>query len=334
MATRFVERFNSLGEIESLPSAAGIGVVDGVPYVNTGGGAAVLSADVSKGKRYYVAPQDANADDVSNSGRSWSEPFASMSPLEDVLTHGDTVFLAGVLKQNWTSPPAVQDVTIVGVANTPRQATSGGVPGGGGATWMNPGTVASPLLHLGNTSTTKDVQAWRLVNIFFGQAGAAACVKLSRKITGADPSHASFIGCKFSGADDGIQNVEGSFILVDDCEFFNFTTAGKGGIQSIAGDGVALPLQCIIRNSKFWNNVRHIKGAFSSAEIINNLFSWKGSSLTTTVQIDLSGGKNNNVMLNRFTLAESAGTGTMFQGGTDDSWFNYYAEGAVAGVPI
>ncbi len=280
---------------------------------------------------YFVDPQHGSD---ANPGTA-ALPFASMSPLNALLQPGMTVGLKGVLFQNWLAP-AVNDITVVGWdSNQPRQATSDGVPNGGGATWMNPATVASPLVTLGESSTTLECQAWRFINIFFSNAGDAPCVKLHRKLTGADPSHASFYGCKFTGADSGIQSVEASFVNVVDCEFFNFAGAGDNAIESIAGDGVALPLQWVVKGNRFWNNQGHLVAPLSSGVVTGNFFGWKGASITTTVQVHLDGGgKNNIVMGNNFQITEAAGTATMFGGGTDDGWFNNYGDGAVAGVPV
>src|SRR5204862_4233108 len=92
-----------------------------------------------KGHSWYVDPQNGND---SATGKSWRKAFASMSPLDTRLTHGDTIYLSGVLRQNWTAPNK-NDVSLIGVANQPRQATSSGTPNGGGATWMS---LASPAV--------------------------------------------------------------------------------------------------------------------------------------------------------------------------------------------
>lgn len=266
---------------------------------------------------YFVDPQHGSD---ANPGTA-ALPFASMSPLNALLRPGMTVGLKGVLFQNWLAP-AVNDITIVGWdSNQPRQATSDGVPNGGGATWMNPATVASPLITLGESSTTLECQAWRFINIFFSNAGDAPCVKLHRKLTGADPSHASFYGCKFTGADSGIQSVEAAMVNIVNCEFFNFAGAGDTAIESIAGDGVALPLQWVIQGCRFWNNVNHIVGAFSSAAIFNNLFGWIGSTITTTIIYDATGGKNNAIWNNKVQVAsDAAGITAAVVLGTNDSW--------------
>lgn len=288
---------------------------------------------LTTGVVYYVDPQNGSDTSIANDGLSWLTAKASMAALDDLLDHGDIICLRGVLEENWTTAPALNDITIIGCANTPRRATTDGEPNGGGATWLRE-AGNNPLVHLGNASTTLECQGWSFHNIFFANDGSAACVKLERKLTGADPSHASFYNCKFTGAGNGIESVEASFLTVHDCEFFNFTTAAKGGIQSITGEGVALPLQWDVRRNKFWNNVRHLTGALSSAVITDNDFGWKGSSITTTIQVDLTGGKNNSVMLNRFAVAHNAtGSGAMFEGGTDDAWLNYYSGGLTTAVP-
>ncbi len=265
---------------------------------------------------------------------SYNNAYATMAGVASALRPGLVIGLQGVLFENYVAP-AINDITIVGVANQPRQATDSGVANGGGATWLNPGTVASALVDIGNYTQDKPSQAWRFQNIFFNNAGDAPCVTLRRKLTGADSSHASFYGCRMSGADSGIHSIEASFVTVVGCDFYNFTGSTDCAIESVAGDGVALPLQWTIDGNRFFNNYAHIVAPLSSGTVTNNIFGWKGSSVTSTVQVHLDGGgKNNVVMKNMFQMAESTGTATMFGGGTDDGWFNNYADGAVSGVPI
>jgi len=67
-----------------------------------------------------------------------------------------------------------------------------------------------------------------------------------------------------------------------------------------------LPLQWIIRNSNFWNNVNHIVSPFSSANIYGNNFGFIGSSITTTKIYDATSGKNNAIWNNKIGCASDA----------------------------
>lgn len=289
----------------------------------------------------WVRPQAGND---ANPG-TYDQPFGTFEAVSRYLEPGIVIGFEGVYRGNW-APAAVNDVTIIGQAVTPRQATDSGVPNGGSATWLSLSTpAASSLVKIGGTSSeTKVSQGWTFRNIFFNNASTTSttgCVELLRGDgagvdVGRDASHAAFYNCKFTGGNYGILDQGGaSFVVVDGCQFYGFAGSGDTAIKAGTATEVALPLQWQITNNQFTNNYAHIVTPLSSANITGNLFGYKGYSITSTVQIHVDGGgKNNQVMLNRFQMAESTGTATMFGGGTDDGWFNYYADGAVSGVPI
>lgn len=266
---------------------------------------------------------------------SYDNPYSTMAALTSRIVPGIVIGLQGVLQEYW-SPPNVADVTIRGVANYPRQATTSGVPNGGGATWLSPSTVV-------NTSALCNVigQSWRFENIYFNNAGTTApCVMLTVSGTGDPPvdpdaSGASFEGCVFTGTDDGISSTGlPNFVQINNCTFFNFAGTGDTAISYAVGAGLKTLWQWSITNCRFENNVHNIVAALNGANVHGNTFHYIGNTVTSTSLVILTNGKNNNVMLNKFTMAESTGTATIFQGGTNDAWFNYYADGAVAGVPV
>jgi len=286
-----------------------------------------------QGYDLWVRPQN-----VSGNGQTgtYTQPFQSFAAAGGALRAGMVVGFQGVTKENWTTP-VVNDITIVGVADQPRQATDNGIANGGGATWLNPSTVASPLISLAQNTSDAPTQAWRFQNIFFNNAGDAACVKLDRKITGSDSSHASFYGCKFTGADSGIQTGEILFLTVVGCTFFDFIGTTDTGIEASIAGGIANPpyLSWVIQNNVFTNNVNHIVGALNNATITGNSFSWKGRSVTTTLQLNLTGGINNIIMGNYFGVAhaETGSAGMFLPQNTLNSWLNFYRDGLVALVP-
>lgn len=283
----------------------------------------------------WIRPQYGNNNNVG----SFDQPFATMAGCARALEPGIVIGLQGVLKENFVAP-LVNDVTIVGMANQPRQATSSGVPNGGGATWMNPGTVASPLLHIGSsTMGTAKSQGWKVMNVFFGQAGAAANVIVDRGVGGNDASHAAFYNCAFSagGVAGGIGLRTGEIIrlIVDGCEFYDFNGAAAYAIYANIAGGIANPpyLQWKITNNVFVNNVNNLVGALRNATITGNNFQSIGRSQTTTISIGLSGGANNTVMGNWIGDQLTGATAT-FTGGTTDKWCNYYSDdGCGSGVP-
>lgn len=285
----------------------------------------------------WLSPQSETA---SNTGDgTYVRPFASLTGLiaAGYLKPGVTIGLQGVLKENVVLP-AVNDVSIIGIGNQPRQATSGGVANGGGATWMNPGTVASPLLTIGSLGTDNG-QAFRAQNIFFAQAGAAPNVIATRTVAGGDSSHSAFIGCSFTAPaiNNGIGLSCGEIIrlIVADCQFFDFTGTTSYAIRANIAGGIANPpyLQWQIVNNVFTNNVNHLVGALRDGVITGNNFQLIGRTQTTTGMILLAGGANNIVMGNNIADASGAPSVGTYTGGTADAWFNNYSDGAVAGVP-
>lgn len=278
----------------------------------------------------WVRPQ--NVSSLGQTG-TYTQPYGSMAAAP--LVSGMTVGLQGVLREEYTGP-IINDVTIVGVANYPRQATTSGVANGAGATWISPTTVT-------NTAALCNVrgQSWRFVNLYFNNSATTApCVMLTVSGTGDPPtdpdaSGASFYNCVFTGADDGLSSTGlPNYVTIDGCTFFNFAGAGDTAISYAVGGGIKTLWQWTIANCNFENNVHNIVAGLNGANLTNNTFHYIGNTVTSTSLVILTNGQNNNVMLNKFTMAETTGTATIFQGGTNDAWFNYYADGAVAGVPV
>lgn len=297
--------------------------------------AAAINSNFANVQGYdlWVRPQN-----VSGNGETgtYTQPFSSFTAAGGALRAGMVVGFQGVTKENFVAP-VVNDIRIIGVANQPRQATDSGIANGGGATWLNPGTVASPLVSLASNTSDAPTQAWRFDNIFFNNAGDAACVKLDRKITGSDSSHASFYGCWFTGADSGIQTGEILNLTVDGCLFFDFAGSGDTGIEASIAGGIANPpyLQWVIRNCRFVNNVNHVIGALRNATICNNNFVIVGRTVTTTIALSLTGGAGNSVYNNAFNRPLSTSpNATLYVGGTGDVWSaNYGTDNFFFDVP-
>jgi hypothetical protein len=269
-----------------------------------------------------------------------SDSYDGQTPTTAVATIGQAVALArngsvigifGVFREYVTAPLGLQDVTIIGMANTPRQATSGGVANGGGATWLSPSTVTN-----GSDLLTIRGQAWTLQNIYFNNAGTtSADVRLLRSGTGDPPgdpdgSHASFVGCRFTGTNLGIEDEGGcAFVSILGCEFFNFAGTGDCAIKNTS-TAIAAPLQWRILGSAFWGNVNHIIAPASGWVLKGNTFK-----AATTTNIDFTGGTAPNfVQQNAFGI-----TGADFDpvggvtGVTGDAWSNYLTDGIETGLP-
>ena len=279
----------------------------------------------------WVRPQNGND---ANPG-TYESPLATFSGTSKYLKPGMVIGLLGTAFECW-APPAVNDITIVGMANQPRQATDSGIPNGGGSTWLNAthtGTpTASPLLKIGGAETELKVsQGWTLRNIYMNNnatGSTTSCVELMRgdgagTDVGRDASHFAAYGCKFTGANFGIRDSGGaSFVRLEDCEFFNFAGAGDTAIKEGTDTDVALPLQWVVLNNRFWNNTVHMTVPLSSAVIQGNSFGYIGSSITTTTQMTLTSGKNNSIHGNFFEVPYSTnGITAMFALGTNDRFF-------------
>lgn len=266
---------------------------------------------------YYVAPQGGVAG-----------AYESMAKVSGQLRDRDVVFILGVLREQFVAPLGVHDVTIIGAANRPRQATSGGVPNGGGATWLAPTApvAATPLLELRE-------QGWSLQNIFMNSPADAACVKMHREETATypDASHASFQGCRFSGFV-GLEDYGGqSDVLVDECQFDNLAGVGGAAIK-VTNQGIAIPNLWTVQNSRFLRQVNGIIGAWT-----DSWFRYNQIQFATTVTINSASGNvglRNNWYLNQFNIAaadfDPAGGIT---GNATDTWVSDLSDTREYGIP-
>lgn len=295
------------------------------------GGFGSLTPEAIVGRKWYV--------DTINGGGNGKLPgtgaFKTMAQAFAAIDSHDIIAISGVVREQLTAPLGVFDITIVGAGNTPRQATSGGVPTGGGSTWLAPASGAAattPLLTLLE-------QGWRLENFFMNNTEEdASCVTLERRETAAipDSSHASFYGMVFGGGLYGIEAIETAFVKVAGCRFQNFSGASDFAIHSSAGDGIAVPLQWEIKHNIFRNNKNHVQVPISQGEIIGNDFGIVGNSVTTVIACKLDGGGLNNTVsrnyLNRPLNASP--NATLYVGGANDLWYeNFGTDGIFYGVP-
>lgn len=249
--------------------------------------------------------------------------FSSFADLKPNLKSRDLVYLVGVLREQVVAPDGVFDVQVVGAANRPRQATSGGVPTGGGAYWTAPAspTVLRPLIELTR-------QGWSFENICFNPTTSAAAVRLTRSATVdlIDAGHATFTDCYFVGGGTGQIGIEDNggcgFVLVQGCRFKLLTGGALMGLTTAA----AIPQEWQILSNSFNQNTNDIKMSLSWSRIQDNNFNTAGSGATNKVisTIALSGqGANNGVIENYMnnTAAQIIAT-SGFVGSATDHWFN------------
>ena len=255
--------------------------------------------------------------------------FTTFAELAPNLRNRDLIYLSGVLREQAIAPLGVYDVTVLGAADQPRQATNSGVPTGGGATWLAPTspTAETPLIEVRE-------QGWTFNNIFFNGPEDDACIKMHCEETATYPdgSHLQVINCRFGGGFIGIEDYGGaSNVLVTGCSFEALAGVG-GGALVVTNQSIRIPQKYVFSNNRILPCVNGIVGAFVESVFQNNQI-WK--STTTTVNLASGNtGLRNMVVLNFFNIAaadfDPAGGVT---GNATDTWINYLSDTLEYGVP-
>jgi hypothetical protein len=277
------------------------------------------------GNVYHV---DTNNGSNDNDGLSWDAPFLTVAKLDTILASGDVVYIRGKIREQWTTPAGVFDVTFIGMGNRPRHADS--TPDGGQTaanTWTTPlaAAAATPLVKVLQ-------QGWRFVNILFAGPADAACIKLFRDAGAGDAerdaSHAEILGCRFASGQDGIEQYGGLHnVKVEGCSFFDLT----GFALKNGNVGIASPGAWEILNNRF-DSCANLMGAWQlwRSKFNDNVITDIAGEL-----IDTSGGNGDNVFLrNSFDIAsgdfDPDGGVT---GKTGEVWSNYLTDGIESGLP-
>lgn len=258
-----------------------------------------------------------------NSGLSPLTPFLTIARAFEFINDNDIIVLSGVFREQIVAPDGVFGVTIIGAQVSPRQATSGGVATGGGASWLPPTspTATTPLLELTRAG-------WSIFNVQFSPHTASACVRLTRSAVTdlIDASHTYFGNCYFSGGGVtpiGIEDNGGcGFVTVDSCRFQNLTSGIKG-----LNTAAAVPLSWKIQDCRFQQNTNDITMSFSYAIIQRNKFMTAGAGavnkVISTTFVAVQGG-NSHILLNQFSNTEAEiAPGSGFTGAASDTWMNY-----------
>ncbi len=258
--------------------------------------------------------------------RSPTGVFSSFTDLKPHLRSRDLILLIGVLREQAVAPEDVYEVALIGAANTPRQATDGGVPTGGGATWMAPSSgavAATPLLEIVR-------QGWLIQNILFNPHTSSAAVRLTTSGGLNEAGQFSFIGNTVLGGGTGQIGVEDNggsgFVNIEDNLFQLLTGTAVLGLTTAN----AVPLSWQIKRNRYIQNTNDIKMSLNQALIEKNRFFAAGSGSTNKVisTVALSGqGNNNHVLLNQFkNISTEIKNNNGYNGGSTDTW-NNYAEG-------
>jgi hypothetical protein len=282
--------------------------------LNTDNRRMVLRDEARVGSIHYLFPQ----------GGGPRNAFASFADLAPHLRSRDIILFGGVLREQATTPVGIFDVTIIGTSNTPRQATDGGVPTGGGASWLAPTspTALTPLLIVRE-------QSWHFENIQFAPVAGAACVRFTGAETTAlkSSSHSSVKNCYFSagGADGfGVEIREQKRIKVEGCEFEGLGTAIKGAAEA----GVANAQYLHILNNLFRQNTNDINLANSQYCLIKGNLFWSVGVADGTKRVYCQGGAGiNRVIDNHFADATADVTiAKGYQGQVGDLWRNWVTD--------
>jgi len=261
--------------------------------------------------------------------------FTSFATLAPNLKSRDTIILGGVLREQAVAPLGIYDVEIIGAANRPRQATSGGLPTGGGACWLPPasGAVATtPLLEL-------RAAGWNISNVEFSPHTNSACIRLTRSavVDTIDSSHSTFENCLFgaNGIAGGIgieDNGGASRVLIDQCRFEGLTTGVKG-----LNTAAAVPLGWIVRNNLFLRNTNAIGMSSSQGLFWRNIINQAANDANFKMNLVAVAGQGdlNQVLENYFSdVAANVTIAKGYKPGATDVWRNFVTDVAAYIVTV
>ncbi len=274
----------------------------------------------SIGRTWFIFPQG-------NGPRGSFATFAALSPN---LRSRDVIILGGVLREQAIAPLNVYDVTLVGAANSPRQSTSGGVPTGGGATWMPPATGATattPLLEL-------RAQGWMISGIEFTPHTASAGIRLTRSATvdTIDASHTQIVGCKFQAnggtTQIGIEDNGGcGFVLIQGCSFEGLGGTAIKGLNTAA----AVSREWDINDNRFNGNTNAIAVSLTESVVRWNLIRQTANDTNQKINVVAVAGQGSLNQVIKNILPDATANVTIAKGykpGTTDVWRNWVTDAA------
>ena len=287
---------------------------------------AILSGFGQMNQVHYLFPQ----------GGGPRGSFATFTALKPHLKTRDLIILSGVLREQAVCPVGVKDVTVLGACNELRQATSDGVPNGGGACWLAPTSPAAttPLIRVIE-------QGWSFENIQFAPVAASACITFDRRETAAipDSSHGAVRNCYFTtgGASGfGVELIEVKKTVIEDCLFEALTGASGTAIKGTAGSGIAAKSHLLIRRNRFVLNINDIDIPSTDYSLITQNVFFSTNPIEAGIRIKLSGSTGRNrVLLNQFSdVAADVTIAKGYTPGTNDVWNNYVAGTAALIVTV
>jgi len=262
--------------------------------------------------------------------------FSTFTDLAPNLKSRDLILFSGVLREQAVAPLDVYDVYILGAANQPRQATSAGLPTGGGASWMPPSSgavAATPLLEL-------KAAGWKLENIEFTPHTSSAGVRLTRSavIDTIDASHAEFNNCYFAAnggtTQIGIEDNGGcSRVTILDSRFEGLTDTAIKSLNTAA----AVPLGWRVLRNLFLRNTNAIAMSSSQGLFQENVLNQAANDANNKINLVsvAAQGDLNRVLYNVFSdLAANVTIAKGYKPGTTDIWRNYVSDVAAYIVTV
>lgn len=288
---------------------------------------AVSSRRNGIGRIFYLFPQ----------GGGPRNSFTTFTDLKAHLRSRDTIILGGVLREQAVAPDDTYDVAIIGAANTPRQSTSGGVPTGGGATWMAPasGAVAGQaLLEIRS-------QGWNVDGVSFTPHTSSAGIRLTRSasVDTIDAGHFRISNCLFAAQGGtgqiGIEDTAGSgFGVIEGCRFLQLTGTAIKGLSSSADN----PTGWRITGNRFNGNTHAISIALKEGLIDKNHIRQTANGTDFKVNMvpaGSTGGSLNQVLDNIFPdVAANVTIAKGYKPGTTDVWRNWVTDSAAEIVTV
>lgn len=262
--------------------------------------------------------------------------YSTITEIKNNLRSRDLIIIGGVMRDQCQFPLDVYDLTIVGAANRPRQATSGGVATGGGATWMPPTspTAATPLAEF-------RAQGYEVSNISFTPHTSSAGVRLTRSasVDTIDAGHAAFRNCLFGGQGGsgqiGIEDNGGcGFVEIEGCRFSLLTGTAILGLNTAA----AVPQQWRITRNWFLRNTNAIAMSLTQGLIDWNVINQAANDANNKVNLVAVAGQGSLNFVLKNTFSDAAANVTIAKGykpGTTDVWRNWVTDAAdeVVAVP-
>lgn len=268
-----------------------------------------------------------------NTGRTPSSPFATIARALQLIDNYDIIVLSGVFREQVVAPVGPYDVTIVGAANDPRQATNSGVATGGGASWLAPAspTATTPLIRVIS-------QSWKFINLQMAPVAASACITFDRRETTAipDSSHGAVLGCYFSGGGAngmGIEGIEVKKLRIQGNRFEALTGATGAGIKTTAGAGIAAPSHWLVTDNIFVQGVVDMNCLSLNFSYIrdNEFFSTNPIEGGTRITLVGSTGRNRVINNNFSDIAADVTIAKGYTPAANDVWRNWTSN---TNVPI